>query len=267
MSQDNLQDSGNREEPDGIYQPLYPGIKGSALTHTEMDYNLDLIGQVIKGYRVMGSGAAGSLDLINDTNKVLKLYKVQSGDAELLTAGALVDDYVWIPAAAAVDGSQGYQGAQGDQGFQGFQGIDGVQGSIGFQGDQGLTGDQGFQGAAGFQGFQGIDGVQGSVGFQGFKGDQGDQGISGPFSGTDVDPNGSYTGEYLNHLYYSSNGGVWSWDGTSTWILVDDLNGDQGFQGVLGFQGDKGDQGDTGNQGDQGFQGLKGTKEIGRAHV
>ena len=38
MSQDNLQDSGNREEPDGIYQPLYPGIKGSALTHPEMDY-------------------------------------------------------------------------------------------------------------------------------------------------------------------------------------------------------------------------------------
>ena len=37
-----------------------------------MDYNLDLIGQVIKGYRVMGSGTAGSLDLINDTGGLKK---------------------------------------------------------------------------------------------------------------------------------------------------------------------------------------------------
>ena len=154
MPQDNLQNSGNRKEPDGTYQPLYPSAAPKALTHEQMDYNLDLIGQIIKGYRVMGSGSAGSLDLVNDTNKVLKLYRVQSGDTELLAAGAVIEDYVWIPAAAAVDGSQGYQGGQGSQGFSGSQGFQGDGGDQGFQGFQGLKGNNGDQGLKGDQGAQ-----------------------------------------------------------------------------------------------------------------
>lgn len=94
MAQDNLQDSNNRG-PQGNYQPKYPETR--PLRHEEMDYNLDLIGQVIKGYRVMGSGPAGELDLSTDVEKVLKLYKVTNSDTNLITSGAQVDDYVWVP--------------------------------------------------------------------------------------------------------------------------------------------------------------------------
>ena len=67
---------GDYKNEDGQFQPQYPneGNRLRALTHEEMDYNLDLIGQVIKGYRVMGTGPNGSLDLVNDLDKVLKLY-------------------------------------------------------------------------------------------------------------------------------------------------------------------------------------------------
>jgi len=94
MAQDPLQDSNNRGE-EGKYQPKYPVDK--PLLHEEMDYNLDLIGQVIKGYRVMGSGPAGELDLSADVEKVLKLYKVTSDDTTLIDAGAEIGDYVWTP--------------------------------------------------------------------------------------------------------------------------------------------------------------------------
>lgn len=94
MAQDPLQDS-NARGPQGKYQPKYPVDK--PLLHEEMDFNLDLIGQVIKGYRVMGTNSDGSLNLANDVEKVLKLYKVTSDDTTLINAGAKIDDYVWVP--------------------------------------------------------------------------------------------------------------------------------------------------------------------------
>ena len=178
MPQDNLQNSGERGAQ-GKYNPLYPGELGRALFHPEMDYNLDLIGQVIHGYRVMGTNNDGTINPDNDVNKVLKLYVVTSGDTTLIAAGALVGDRVWIPTTVATtQGAQGFQGRQGAQGFQGRQGAQGFQGAQGHQGFQGTqgpsavgtpgstggTGPQGFQGSQGVQGFQGFQGVQGSVG-------------------------------------------------------------------------------------------------------
>ena len=186
MSQDNLQDSGQRG-PLGDYDPLYPGQLGRSLYHPEMDYNLDLIGQIIQGYRVMGTNADGSININDDTEKVLKLYKVKVTDTLLIGAGAVVDDLVWVPTDTIGSGG-GPQGDQGDIGFQGFQGNQGFQG-LGFQGNQGDIGPTGVQGPTGIkgdQGFQGNDGPIGSQGSQGlgFQGNQGDIGPTG-VQGTD----------------------------------------------------------------------------------
>ena len=70
MPQDNLQNSGERG-PLGKYNPLYPGELERALSHTEMDYNLDLIGQVIHGFRVMGTNNDGSININDDVEKML----------------------------------------------------------------------------------------------------------------------------------------------------------------------------------------------------
>ena len=70
--QDPLNTSGEQyKSENGQYLPQYPneGDRLRPLTHDEMDYNLDLVGQVIKGYRVMGTGTDGDLDLINDLDK------------------------------------------------------------------------------------------------------------------------------------------------------------------------------------------------------
>ena len=178
MPQDNLQNSDKRG-PQGKYNPLYPGELGRALFHPEMDYNLDLIGQVIHGFRVMGSNNDGTINANDDVEKVLKLYIVTSDDDALIEAGALVGDRVWVPVTVSTGGGpqgyQGYQGRQGSQGRQGprgFQGTQGIQGNQGFQGpvaiglpgDTGGDGPQGFQGPQGVQGFQGVQGRQGSIG-------------------------------------------------------------------------------------------------------
>ena len=128
MANDDLQNSGRRGA-NGEYNPLYPGQLGKSLTHPQMDYNLDLIGQIIQGYRVMGTNADGSININDDTEKVLKLYVVLEGDSALIAAGAIAGDRVWIPTDTI-----------GDQtGPQGFQGRVGAQGLIGVKGDQGLS--------------------------------------------------------------------------------------------------------------------------------
>ena len=104
----------------GKYQPQYPneGNRERALTHEEMNYNLDMIGQVIKGYRVIGleTDPKGDIDpykLIakdpltglpaedgEELAKVLKLIKVTNDRSDfdaLIAAGASEHDFVWIP--------------------------------------------------------------------------------------------------------------------------------------------------------------------------
>lgn len=178
MPQDNLQNSEERG-PLGKYNPIYPGELGRALFHPEMDYNLDLIGQVIHGFRVMGTNNDGTIDVDDDVEKVLKLYIVTSDDTVLIGAGAVIGDRVWIPAAVSTGGGPtGPRGPQGDQGPRGFQGPQGNQGRQGAQGNQGTqgpsavgqpgqaggAGPQGNQGTFGVQGVQGVQGTQGSVG-------------------------------------------------------------------------------------------------------
>ena len=88
----------------GEWIPLNRHSLGRALTHEEMDYNLDLIGRVINGYRVMGTGLNGDLHATDDIDKVLKLYKVTAGNTALIANGAVVDEIIWIPAVGAGGG-------------------------------------------------------------------------------------------------------------------------------------------------------------------
>jgi hypothetical protein len=194
MPQDNLQESGMRG-PQGEYNPLYPGDLGRALFHPEMDYNLDLIGQIIHGYRVMGTSNDGTINVTNDVNKVLKLHLVTSGDTGLILAGAEIGDYVWIPSIVTQN-----VGPQGNQGNQGTQGPQGRQGSQGNQGRQGSQGNQGTQGpsAVGTPGAPGDTGPQGNQGPQGFQGPQGHQGSQGSV--------GNYGGDSLRFLVGTWNG-------------------------------------------------------------
>ena len=62
MSSNNIQGSGKKKTGanNGMFDPEY--ADNGALTHVEMDYNLDLIGEVIKGYHVIGSGTAGQVE-------------------------------------------------------------------------------------------------------------------------------------------------------------------------------------------------------------
>ena len=290
MSQDNLQDSGQRG-PLGDYDPLYPGQLGRSLYHPEMDYNLDLIGQIIQGYRVMGTNADGSININDDTEKVLKLYKVKVTDTLLIGAGAVVDDLVWVPTDTIGSGG----GPQGDQGFQGNDG------PIGSQGSQGL----GFQGNQGDIGPTGVQGTDGSTGAQGAQGNDGNYVIFNPTQPNSVSSSGAASMEvsFLTQAQYVTVGSIlfventtstlsgyvrvtskttspdtfgveWietninstvGWNATTDVVLTgpegsQGYQGDQGSQG-LGFQGIKGDQGDTGvqgHQGDRGFQGYQG---------
>ena len=234
MAQDPIQNSNNKDE-NGQFNPQYPGDLGRPLTHDEMDYNLDLIGQIIKGYAVMGTGPNGDIDLTDDVEKTLKLHQVAADDSNLLENGAKVGEYVWIP---TISDNTGDQGPQGPQGIAGPQGNIGVQGSLGPQGAAGQDGSQGSigdQGLKGDQGDQGIRGFQGDAGDQGAKGDQGSTGNQGP------------AGDQGN-------------DGAQGFRGFQGDKGDAGDQGFQGYQGPTGQNGLDGDQGDRGFQGIDGSQ-------
>jgi hypothetical protein len=80
----------------GFYRPILPEDVNRPLTHDEMDYNIQLIGGIIGGYRVIGTGTDSVLDVTNDANKSLKLYKVTSNDTEIIASGSEINDLVWI---------------------------------------------------------------------------------------------------------------------------------------------------------------------------
>ena len=80
----------------GFYRPILPEDVNRPLTHDEMDYNIQLIGGIISGYRVIGTGTDGALDVTNDANKRLKLYKVTSSDTEIIASGSEINNLVWI---------------------------------------------------------------------------------------------------------------------------------------------------------------------------
>ena len=144
----------------GYYKTFQPQFKGRPLKHTEMDFNIDLIGQVIKGYRIVGNDTLvpDEIDLVNDLDNLLTFTSRDMIDAE----GNIVyeDDgitpkieYIWqLIDAGSLSGSKGSKGEPGTNGAQGAQGLQGAQG---FTGAQGLTGPKGNTGATGAQGIAG----------------------------------------------------------------------------------------------------------------
>lgn len=145
----------------GYYKTFQPQYKGRPLKHTEMDFNIDLIGQVIRGYRVVGNDilVPDELDLVNDLDKLLTFTSRDMIDAEGNTV--YEDDgvtpkleYIWqLISAGSLSGSKGDKGDSGTNGVQGAQGA---------QGAQGITGQTGLTGAKGSTGAQGSQGIAGS---------------------------------------------------------------------------------------------------------
>jgi len=140
----------------GYYKTFQPQFKGRPLRHTEMDFNIDLIGQVIKGYRIVGSSLeADEIDLVNDLDKILMFAERDIEDAEgniIYEEDGITPkvEYVWE--LSAIDSISGVKGNTGPTGAQGSTGTAGAQGAIGAQGLTGLTGVRGEVGAQGLQG-------------------------------------------------------------------------------------------------------------------
>ena len=93
--------------PKGYFKPLFPHNLGRPLHHPEQDYNAHLIGQIIKGYRVIGSGSDGEMTTA-DLELGIKLHEVNPGDgtpgsadedyAHYIEAGAKDYEWIWVPA-------------------------------------------------------------------------------------------------------------------------------------------------------------------------
>lgn len=145
----------------GYYKSFQPQFKGRPLKHTEMDFNIDLIGQVIKGYRVVGNSLVqDEIDLAADLDKILMFAQREMLDEN---GDPVYEDddvtpkieYIWeLTSLGAISGikgntgSTGAQGASGTNGAQGAQGVTGAQGLTGTKGNTGSTGAQGLAGAA-----------------------------------------------------------------------------------------------------------------------
>lgn len=144
----------------GYYKTFQPQYKGRPLKHTEMDFNIDLIGQVIRGYRVVGNDTLvpDEIDLVNDLDNLLTFTSRDMIDAEGNTV--YEDDgttpkveYIWqLIDAGSLSGSKGSKGEPGVNGAKGAQGAQGLQGLTGAQGLTGVKGNTGSQGAQGIPG-------------------------------------------------------------------------------------------------------------------
>ena len=140
----------------GYYKSFQPQFKGRPLKHTEMDFNIDLIGQVIKGYRVVGNSLVqDEIDLVADIDKVLMFAEREmldeNGDPVYEDDGVTPKiEYIWeLNSLSSIAGTKGAKGATG---AQGASGTTGAQGAKGATGAQGLTGVKGEVGAQGLQG-------------------------------------------------------------------------------------------------------------------
>ena len=97
----------SEDNPKGYFTPLFPHNLGRPLHHPEQDYNAHLIGQIIKGYRVVGSGPDGEMTQA-DLELGIKLHEVNPGDgspgsadadyAHYIEAGAKDYEWIWVPA-------------------------------------------------------------------------------------------------------------------------------------------------------------------------
>lgn len=93
--------------PKGYFTPLFPHNLGRPLHHPEQDYNAHLIGQIVKGFRVVGSGPDGEMTQ-DDLELGIKLHEVNPGDGtpgsadadyvHYIEAGAKDYEWIWVPA-------------------------------------------------------------------------------------------------------------------------------------------------------------------------
>ena len=60
----------------GQFLPLLPNLLGRQLSHDEMDYNLELLDEVVRNYRVMNSNGDTTALGASDVNKYLKFANV-----------------------------------------------------------------------------------------------------------------------------------------------------------------------------------------------
>jgi hypothetical protein len=152
-------------------------------------------------------------------------------------------------------GPQGPQGEVGPQGIQGEQGVQGEVGPQGPQGIQGIQGETGPQGPQGPQGEQGIQGVQGETGAPGEPGKDGHTpkitiGDNGNWFIDGVDIGVCALGDkgadgisIVSIRLTSSNDNVdtytilYSDNTTSTFIVTNGRDGEQGIQGKPGEDG------------------------------
>jgi hypothetical protein len=97
----------SENNPKGYFTPLFPHNLGRPLHHPEQDYNAHLIGQIVKGFRVVGSGPDGEMTQ-DDLELGIKLHEVNPGDgtpgsadadySHYIEAGAKDYEWIWVPA-------------------------------------------------------------------------------------------------------------------------------------------------------------------------
>ena len=89
----------SEDAPKGYFTPLFPHNLGRPLHHPEQDYNAHLISQIVKGFRVIGSGTDGVMTT-DDLELGIKLHEVNPTDADYLhyiTCGCKDEEWIWIP--------------------------------------------------------------------------------------------------------------------------------------------------------------------------
>ena len=90
----------SEDTPKGYFTPLFPHNLGRPLHHPEQDYNAHLISQIIKGFRVIGSGDDGVMTT-NDLEMGIKLHEIDPSDADYLhyiACGCKDEEWIWVPA-------------------------------------------------------------------------------------------------------------------------------------------------------------------------
>ena len=90
----------SEDTPKGYFTPLFPHNLGRPLHHPEQDYNAHLISQIVKGFRVIGSGTDGVMTT-DDLELGIKLHEVNPADADYLhyiACGCKDEEWIWVPA-------------------------------------------------------------------------------------------------------------------------------------------------------------------------
>lgn len=90
----------SEDNPKGYFTPLFPHNLGRPLHHPEQDYNAHLISQIVKGFRVIGSGDDGVMTT-DDLEMGIKLHEIDPSDADYLhyiACGCKDGEWIWVPA-------------------------------------------------------------------------------------------------------------------------------------------------------------------------